>query len=192
MSTGEGICTCCTYCGESSSALSTPPLPAHSDFKNHPSFIQQTPLEHLWSCFLMSLPQEASQPQALTTPLLSSHTDLYRPTHCLSPLEKIPVQVCLPCQSRLLSMPLGRVTKLEVKNVGKKWRAPGFPSGPHVPHVPSPDPYMAARGGRPGRVPWGRGFTSAPLQDKCPEYRFYNRGLGTKSFPFPFAGGTPL
>lgn len=48
-------------CPGCSLALSTLPLPMHSDFKTHHSFIQQTPMEHLLSRVLMSLPQESSQ-----------------------------------------------------------------------------------------------------------------------------------
>lgn len=54
---------------------------------------------------------------------------MYRPTRCLSPLANIPVQVCLPCQSHLLSMHLGQVAKLKVKNVSKKRRGPACPPG---------------------------------------------------------------
>lgn len=68
----------------------------------------------------VSSPRSLPASGTLSTLLLSSHQDMYRPTRCLCPLETIPVQVCLPKQFRLLSVLLGQVAKLEVTNVSKK------------------------------------------------------------------------
>lgn len=153
-----------------------------------PSLIYSTSTHGTPAKTVLTSPVGSPQTQALCYPPLSSHTTSTDPPHHISQLENIPIQVCVPHQSRLLSVLLGQVMKLEVTNVGRKWRVPASPwvrlgsicrLRPHS---------VAARGSRQGSVQRGRGFASLlPRTSKCLEYgKFYKQGRDPRELPgFP-------
>lgn len=126
----------------------------------NPSFNKS---EHLLSP-LLPLPQEASQVQALTAPLLSSRYKVYRPCSlpflagkyscpCLS-LRPVPPAFCAPRTSH----------ETESDKCGQKIEGSPLPFGSaSAPSAILAPAALATTGCRPGSVWWGGDFASPPL-----------------------------